>query len=132
MTKKKPAKTMSLHDRVEFALRDAGFDLDEASRIAILAATLEHEPIDSYKVIRQAIEVVDRAISDDDKDARKHWNDITDRLKVVMAQDYEKAVETATWLANYKDLDQHSPESSAALGYACKLILDLMCFEPVN
>jgi len=25
----------SLHDRVEFALRDAGFDLDEASRIAL-------------------------------------------------------------------------------------------------
>lgn len=29
----------SLHDRVEFTLRDAGFDLDEASRIAALAAT---------------------------------------------------------------------------------------------
>jgi len=26
----------SLHDRVEFALRDAGFDLDEASRIALI------------------------------------------------------------------------------------------------
>lgn len=28
----------SLHDRVEFALRDAGFDYDEASRIAVLAS----------------------------------------------------------------------------------------------
>ncbi len=30
--------TMTLHDRVEFALRDAGFDLDESYRIAYLAA----------------------------------------------------------------------------------------------
>ena len=38
----KPAASVpagwSLHDRVEFALRDAGFDYDEASRIAMLAA----------------------------------------------------------------------------------------------
>lgn len=33
--KQKVDPTWSLHDRVEFALRDAGFDLDEASRIAL-------------------------------------------------------------------------------------------------
>jgi hypothetical protein len=33
--KKKIDPPWSLHDRVEFALRDAGFDLDEASRIAL-------------------------------------------------------------------------------------------------
>lgn len=32
-----PHGEFSLHDRIEFALRDAGFDLDEASRLAIAA-----------------------------------------------------------------------------------------------
>jgi hypothetical protein len=32
---------MTLEDRVEFALRDAGFDLDEASRIAALAQSAQ-------------------------------------------------------------------------------------------
>ena len=36
--------TMTLHDRVEFALRDAGFDLDEASRIATLAEAHLSQP----------------------------------------------------------------------------------------
>lgn len=35
---------MTLHDRVEFALRDAGFDLDEASRIATLAESHLTQP----------------------------------------------------------------------------------------
>lgn len=36
-----PDANQSLEDRVEFALRDAGFDYDEASRIAMLAAALQ-------------------------------------------------------------------------------------------
>jgi hypothetical protein len=40
------AEKMTLHDRVEFALRDAGFDLDEASRIATLAESNLAQAVD--------------------------------------------------------------------------------------
>lgn len=36
---------MSLHDRIEFALRDAGFDLDEAFHIAELASIAIECPV---------------------------------------------------------------------------------------
>lgn len=40
----------SLHDRVEFALRDAGFDYDEAFRIATLATPKQQAvEVDGYK-----------------------------------------------------------------------------------
>lgn len=38
-------EAMSLHDRVEFALRDAGFDYDEALRIALLAAAPKQQAV---------------------------------------------------------------------------------------
>jgi len=51
------AEKMDLHDRVEFALRDAGFDLDEASWIATLAEAHPYQPAQAVDVgaIRKVI-----------------------------------------------------------------------------
>lgn len=50
-----------LHDRVEFALRDAGFDYDEASDIAIAVRYFQRARSDSYhKMLTAILEFVDR------------------------------------------------------------------------
>lgn len=60
----KPAPVgMDLHDRVEFALRDAGFDYDEASRIASLAQ--QHAVVDEKGPLAEPHAYVNQRVAKD-------------------------------------------------------------------
>jgi hypothetical protein len=73
MTDETKVDGMTLEDRVEFALRDAGFDYDEASHIAQLAARSAMR-VDDARLPREWVEAAYAAflrINDDDSDKAK-------------------------------------------------------------
>jgi hypothetical protein len=71
------AEKMTMHDRVEFALRDAGFDPDEASRIATLAESNIAQPA-------QAVDA--QAIADSVDPIVIRLHDVTAKLEAANAE----------------------------------------------